>query len=271
MNSLLFRHPSLVVGAAILAVITLIAFLGPALLDRDPGLIAGPPFVWPGQDANLPFGTDIMGRDIASGLIAGARSALLVGLFAGLMATAAGSLVGLVSGYFGGWIDSLLTRTTEVFQVMPNLLLAIFLVAVLGTQDWVIILAISLGSWPSIARLVRAETLRVRSSVFVSAAIAMDLGHPRIVLRHILPNVVSPALAMLSVIAGHAILTESTLAFLGLGNPDAITWGGMIGDAREALASGWYMIIFSGGAITVTVVAFSLFGSGLNDLLDPRD
>ncbi len=264
------RLPGGTLGGLILLLLCLVAFLAPHLTSNDPLDIAGESFLWPGQDVTLPLGTDMMGRDILAGLIFGTRASLAIGVLAGIVTCAAGVLIGVVAGAAGGAVDNALMRFAELFQIMPSLLFTIVLVAAAGPSTTNIVAGIAITSWPQVARLVRAETLRVKTSDFVHASEVMGFTAPHIVLRHVLPNVLAPAVVMVSILAGNAILTEAALSFLGLGDPNRMTWGGMIGAGREVLQSAWYMTAIPGAAIFVTVLALNLVGNALNDLMNTR-
>ena len=177
------RQPNIAVGGGVLAAVVATAVFAPLLAANDPLDIVGMPFVWPGEDPAFPLGTDMLGRDILSGLFYGARSALQIGMLAGLFATAVGLLTGILAGYFGGWVDSLLMRMAELFQITPSLLLAIAIVAIAGSSTFNIVASITITSWPQVARLVRAETLRVRTSDYVSAGSIMGFGHAHLLVR----------------------------------------------------------------------------------------
>ncbi|SDV46498.1 ABC transporter permease [Chitinasiproducens palmae] len=269
------RYPlssaSFVTGFVLLLLIALAALFAGRLAGPDPLDMVAAPFLWPGQDAANPLGTDMMGRDMLAGIIYGARVSLQIGLLAGVLASVVGLLVGAASGYFGGWVDDVLMRVTEVFQTMPALLFTIVLVVVLQPTIASIVLGLSLTSWPQVARLVRADTLRLRHSEFVQAAVGLGMGDFAILRTHVLPNVLPAAVAMISLLAGNAILTEAVLAFLGLGDPNVVSWGSMIGSGREALRTAWYMTALPGAAVFVTVIALNLLGNGLNDLVNPRN
>jgi len=266
----LARVPGAVVGALVLVGIVGVALAASHLTGPDPLEIAGPPFLWPGEDSAFVLGTDMMGRDILAGIVHGARISLEIGLAAGLAATALGLVVGTVAGYFGNWVDQVLMRFAELFQIMPPLLFTIVLVVVVGPTIGVIIAGIVVTSWPQVARLVRAEAMRLRRSEFIQAAIVIGMKDRTILLKHVAPNALSPAIVMISILAGNAILTESALSFLGLGDPNVMTWGNMIGSGREALRSAWYMTAIPGFAVLVTVTALNLLSNGVNDLLNPR-
>lgn len=264
------RGVSLWAGIVMLAAVIAGALLANHYSD-DPLAMVATPFQWPGQDPAFPLGTDMMGRDLAAGLLAGARVSLVIGMEAGIAAALFGLIVGAVSGYFGGWVDDVLMRLAEVFQIMPSLLFTIVVVIVLQPSINSIVAGIAVTSWPQVARLVRAEALRLRHAEFVQAAVVIGMRPWRIVLAHIVPNTLSPAVVMTSILAGNAILTEAVLAFLGLGDPNVVSWGSMIGAGRDALRSAWYMTAIPGAAIFVTVLALNLLGNGLNDLLNPRE
>jgi peptide/nickel transport system permease protein len=264
------KAPSLAAGTLMLLAIAAIALGARHLTAYDPMDMVGSPFVWPGTEPGFPLGTDMMGRDILSGIAWGARVSLEIGVAAGLLAAAAGALIGAVAGFYGGFVDEVLMRVTEFFQTMPALLFTIVMVVVVRPSVATIVLSVALTNWPQVARLVRAEALRVSRAEYVQAARVIGMSRPRIVVTHVLPNVMTPAIVMISILAGNAILTEAVLSFLGLGDPNVITWGSMIGSGREALQTAWYMTAIPGGAVLVTVLALNLLGNGLNDLANPR-
>jgi peptide/nickel transport system permease protein len=263
------RSRPFVVGALLLLVIVLMAATASLVYPGDPLDIAGRPNQWPGA-AGYPLGTDMMGRDMAAGVAHAARVSLWVGLSAALLAVLIGVFFGILAGYFGGWIDDALMRTTEMFQTLPSFLFAIVLVVILTPSINSIVFAIGVTSWPQIARLVRAEAMRVRNAEFVSAAITIGLGHWRILFTHMLPNSTAPVVVATSILMAQAILTEASLSFLGLGDPNVISWGSMVGAGRATLRTAWYMTALPGFAIFITVISFMLLGNGLNDLLNPR-
>ena len=211
-----------------------------------------------------------MGRNIAAGVVHGAQASLLVGVVATVVAVFIGMLVGVPAGYLGGRWDELLMRVTEIFQTIPSFLFAIVLVVILTPSLGSIVFAIGVTSWPQIARLVRAEAMRVRHAEYVKAAVTLGLGHGRIIAAHVLPNSIAPVVVAASVLMAQAILTEASLSFLGLGDPNVISWGSMVGVGRSTLRTAWYMTALPGLAIFVTVISFMLLGNGLNDKLNPR-
>jgi peptide/nickel transport system permease protein len=264
------RKTSAVIGLVLLLFVFLVAFVGPWIVPGDPWDMATMPFLWPGTNAEFPLGSGTLGRDILTGIIHGSRVSLLIGFAATLAALGLGVTVGALAGYFRGWIDDVLMRITEIFQTVPTFLLAVVLVAIFKPSMTTIVLAISAVTWPSIARLVRAEFLSLREREFVQSCVVIGMGETRIIFRQILPNCLPPIIVMSSVMVASAILTESGLSFLGLGDPNLMSWGTMIGIGRDAMRTAWYMSALPGVAILITVLALNLVGEGLNDALNPR-
>lgn len=258
---------SLRCGLLMLGVQAVIAAMAHVLYPADPFEMAGMPFLSPGEDPLFPLGTDILGRDIAAGVVHGTRVSLLVGLAATAIATFVGTTVGLLAGYFGGWVDHALMRITELFQVIPHFLFAIVLISIMGSELSNIILAIGVTSWSMVARLVRAETLALRELDYVKLSIVMGGGHLRAIFRHILPNALPPVIVAASILAALAVLTEAGLAFFGMSDSNHVSWGGMIGASREAILSAPYMILIPGAAVVFAVTSLSLVGDGLSQLL----
>jgi peptide/nickel transport system permease protein len=232
----MLRSRALLLGLLILLAISAAAALANLLYPGDPFDIVGRANLWPAASVAVLIGTT----------------------------------VGVVSGYFGGWVDACLMRITELFQTMPSFLFAILLVVILQPSIASIVFAIGITSWPQISRLVRAEAMRVRQQDYVSAALTMGLQHPAIIWRHILPNSIAPVIVATSILVAQAILTEASLSFLGLGDPSVISWGSMVGAGRSSLRTAWYMTAVPGFAIFVSVMGFMYLGNGLNDLLNPR-
>ena len=262
------RNRPALVGLAVLAAVAALALLAPTLYPQSPFEMIGKPFEPP--LASTLFGTDQLGRDVTAGVVHGARVTLLIGLVATLIAVALGATLGGIAGYFGGWVDTLLMRLTEIFQTIPFFLFAILLVAVLTPSVQSVVLAIAVVSWPPMARLVRSEFLSMRNREFVQACVAMGMGHGRIILRHILPNSLSAIIVTGSLMVATAILIESGLSFLGLTDPNLMSWGFIIGSGRTVLRTAWWVIAMPGIAILLTVMAINLVGEGLNDALNPR-
>ncbi len=266
----IIRNPSFMLGLLILAAVVAIAAGAGWLFPGDPLDMAGTPTVWPGQDPAFPLGTDSLGRNVAAGLAYGARVSLLVGVSAAGIGLAIGTLIGAVSGYIGGWPDIALVRLTELFQTVPTFLLVIVIVAIGQPSAPVIAVAIGLASWPTVARLVRAQFRSLREAEFVTAARSLGYGAPRIIFREILPNAMAPIIVTASVMVANAILTEAGLSFLNMGDPNLVSWGSMISDGRPLLRTAWFLTALPGGAIALTVLSLNLVGDGLNDLLNPR-
>ncbi|MEO9649890.1 MAG: ABC transporter permease [Roseobacter sp.] len=263
------RNRSAVMGMGILVFIFLMAISAPLFFPEDPFSLAGQSMSPPGQNGFL-LGSDSLGRDVASGIAHGAKTSLLIGLLATLVAVFIGVIMGALAGYYGGFIDNLLMRTTEMFQTIPSFLFAILLVAIMKPSILSIVIAIAVVSWPAVARLVRGEFLSLRGREFVQACHTLGMGDVRIMLGEILPNCLSPIIVIGSLMVATAILIESGLAFLGLGDPNIMSWGFQIGAGRTLLRSAWWVCTFPGIAILLTVLAINLVGEGLNDALNPR-
>lgn len=259
-----------IIGLVLLALIVAVALLAPLLFPGNPWKMVARPFVPPFEGMKFPLGTDTVGRNVAAGLAYGGRVSLLVGLVSTLAALLIGIPVGALAGYFGGRIDDLLMRVTEFFQTVPSFALAIVIVAIFQPSVVSITLAIGIVSWPPVARLVRGEVMSLRQREYIEAAILQGLSTPAIILRQILPNAVSPIIVMASLMVASAILLESSLSFLGLGDPNLMSWGYMIGAARTVIRQAWWLSLFPGVAIVLTVLALNLIGESLNDALNPR-
>jgi peptide/nickel transport system permease protein len=263
------RHPSGMAGLVLLVIVLVVAATAPFIFPVSPWEMVGTPFTPPGVEG-MWLGGDALGRDVAAGVAHGARVSLTIGVASALAAMAIGVVIGAISGYFGGAVDLVLMRLTELFQTIPAFILAILLVAIFSPSLLTIILTIGAVSWPPLARLTRAEFLRLRKREFVEAAICQGEGTARIVLGHILPNAISPILVVTSLTVATSILLESALSFMGLGDPNLMSWGFMIGAARTMIRTAWWMSVFPGLAILITVLAINLFGEGLSDVLNPR-
>jgi peptide/nickel transport system permease protein len=207
---------------------------------------------------------------VLAGVFHGARVSLLIGFLSAIVSVAIGIVVGAAAGFFGGVVDDVLVRVTEFFQTIPSFIFAILLVAILTPGVTSIIAAIAVVTWPPIARLARTEFMALRSRQFVEAAVLAGVSRLRIITREILPNAVSPLIVMGSLLVATAILTESSLSFLGLGDPNHISWGYMIGSSRTVFRQAWWLSVFPGCAIVLTVLAINLAGEGLNDALNPH-
>ena len=250
------RHWSGRVGLAIVVLVFGTALFGPALAPFDPFAITGGSLAAP--SAVHPMGTDALGRDLFSAVVYGARTSLLVASAVGIIALLCGTVVGLISGYRGGWIDDALMRTTELFQVIPRFFFAIIAIALFGPGLDRLILALGLTSWPILARVVRGEVIAMRDLDFIRAAEAMGASASRIVRRQLLPNVLPTVVVALGLLFGQVLLLEATIGFLGLGDPGAISWGMLAAQAQGYLRVAWWLALFPGLAITLTVVGVNL-------------
>ena len=264
------RNPTFVAGVAILGVFVLLAIFADLLFPDDPMDMVAPPLLWPGQDMQYLLGSDSLGRDMLARLVHGARSSLLVGVAAASISLAIGMVVGAVAGFFGGWVDMLLTRLIELFQTTPTFLLVVVIVAIGEPTVRTIAAAIGIASWPTVARLVRAQFRSLREADFVMAARSLGYSNARIIVQEILPNALPPVIVAASVMIANAILTEAGLSFLNMRDPNLVSWGGMIGDGRDQLRSAWFLTALPGVAIAMAVLSLNLVGDGLNEILNPR-
>lgn len=266
--SLFARNRGALIGLVILSTIVLLAVLAPVIYPGDPFRSVGDPFAPPFGE--FLFGTDQLGRDVAAGVVHGARTSLLLALIATLISIVLGTTIGCLAGYYPGWADNLLMRLTEFFQTIPSFVFAIVLVAIMQPSMESIVIAIAVVTWPPVARLVRGEMLAMRKREFVEACVTLGMRDARIIFQEILPNILSPIIVTGSLMVATAILIESALAFLGLGDPNIMSWGFMIGAGRSFLRTAWWLCAIPGVAILLTVLSINLIGEGLNDALNPR-
>lgn len=267
----MFRsNKAAMLGLAILLTLVGVMVVGPSAYGVEPFDIAGAPFTEPFTDRSVWLGTDYLGRDVLAGLLVGGRATVLVGLAAATVAVTIGVSIGALAGFFGGWVDTALSRVTELFQVLPALLFAMVLVTLFTPSLTVVIFAIGVVAWTGTARLARAEFMRLRNLEYANAARAMGAGPLRLMLREILPNALPPLIVSATLIVGSAILFEAGLSFLGLSDANVMSWGLMIGSNRRNILECWWAVSFPGAAIFLTVLAVSLIGDGLNDALNPK-
>jgi peptide/nickel transport system permease protein len=259
-----------VIGLGILLVVVVAAIVAPFFYPRSPWAMVQRPFLPPFVNWSYPLGTDPIGRDIAAGLVYGARVSLIVGVVSTVASLAIGIPVGAIAGYFGGWVDDVLMRITELFQSVPSFALAVVLVAILQPSLISIVLTIAIVSWPPVARLLRGEVMSLKSREFVDAAILTGQRSPSIICRQILPNTMAPIIVLASMMVAAAILIESALSFLGLGDRNAMSWGYVIGAGRTVIRQAWWVSFFPGVAILLTALSLNLIGEGLNDALNPH-
>jgi peptide/nickel transport system permease protein len=246
----------------------LVASLADPLSPYDPFALGDETLIAPRDDHWM--GTDDLGRDTLSRVIHGSRVPLLVGFLATAASMALGILIGSLSGYFGGRTDIVLMRVTEYVLVVPRFFLALLVVAMLGTGIEKIIMVIGILGWPEVARVVRAQFLTFREREFVIAARAMGASHAKVIFREILPNAIPPAVVVASILVARAILLEAGLSFLGLGDPNLISWGSLLSEAQERISASVWLALFPGLAISLLVLCINLFGDGINDVLNPK-
>ena len=264
------RQPSALLGAVFLLVLAALAIAAPWLTSGSPWEMNSQPMLAPFHDPAHWLGSDLLGRDLGIGLLYGARVSLAVGVLTSLATLLMGLLVGAIAGYFGGWVDGVLMRIAEFFQIIPQLVLAVILVAVLEPSLGTIVLAIALVAWPAVARLVRSEFLTLRQREFVQAARVLGQSPWGIISQQILPNALAPLLVVMTFVMATAILTESALAFLGLSDPEAMSWGYMINASRGLLRDAWWMSFLPGLAIALCVLAVNQVGEGLRVAFEPE-
>lgn len=258
------KTPEIVAGTVLLTVLVLMALLAGFLLPGDPLRIAGRAMIAPFTDSAFPLGTDRLGRDVLAGIFYGARTSLLVGLAAAFSALCLGVVVGTIAGFAGGIVDECLMRVVDAFQIVPGFLLALAFVSTVGPSIPVVILAIALAAWADPARVMRAQVLSVRERDYVAAARVIGKHPLEIAFVEILPNALSPVLTLAAVIVANAILIEAALSFLGLGDPNIVTWGGMIAEGRNVLRAAPWLSIFPGLGLVISVLGVYLLGEGIS-------
>ncbi|MEX3103335.1 MULTISPECIES: ABC transporter permease [unclassified Streptomyces] len=267
-------HRAGLLGLAALLAFALVALTAPLTVGADvTGVTHAPGRPLESPSGEFWLGTDRYGRDLLGLVIWGSRVSLLVGLLAAILSVAIGTLIGVTAGHFKGAYATVAMRVTDWFLVMPTLVLAIALATVLSRSLGTVILAIGVTSWPTTARLVRAQTLAVESRPYIERATALGGGHGHIMARHVLPNVMPLVLAQTTLMVSSSILSEATLAFLGLGDPAVVSWGGLLQEAREAgavSAGHWWYLVPPGIAIAVVALAFTLCGRAVESVLNPR-
>ena len=264
------RNIPALAGVVMLSFIILATLWGTFFYDGNPYQIVWAPHEPPGMTPQFPLGTDYLGRDIFAGMIAGGGPTLTVGAAAAAITMVIGISLGALAGFYGGWVDNLLMRITEFFQVLPALLFAMVLVTLFSPTLFTIAMAIGVVSWPQTARLTRAEFMKIKELEYVTAARAIGAKNRRIIWTVILPNAAPPLIVSATLTIGVAILFEAGLSFLGLGDPNTMSWGLMIGANRGYILDAWWPVTFPGLAIFLTVFSVSLIGDGLNDPFNPK-
>jgi peptide/nickel transport system permease protein len=253
----------------IIAVCLVVAACGSLIIRTNP-LRTNPAAISLRPSLAHPFGTDNLGRDVFAGVVWGTRTAVMVGFISVAGANALGITIGASAGFFGGWLDQILVRVTELFIVIPRLFLAMALVAFFGATIWIIIITLALVTWPQVARLARAEFLTLRSREFVDAAIAAGSPDLRVIVRHMLPNILPTTIVNASLQISSAIILEAGLAFFGLGDPNRADWGAMLNSAQLQFRVAFWTALFPGLALTLTALGANLCGDALAELFSPR-
>ncbi|MEF9971152.1 MAG: ABC transporter permease [Oscillospiraceae bacterium] len=274
---LLLKSPMGTVGLGIIILVLFSSIFAEFLSPYDPNKIMMQemllPPAWSAGGSMAHFlGTDSLGRDVLTRCIYGARISLLVGVCSVIVAGAIGTVLGLISGYFGGWADRIIMRVADAFHAIPRILLAMVVLFVVGPSVTTLILVIGVTNWVSYARLIRSEVLSLKEKEFVKASRTIGTSHASIILHHILPNVASQFIVISTISVAGSIIIEAAMSFLGLGiNPPAISWGVMLATGRDYLATNWWICTFPGVAITITVLGIMFLGNWLRDVLDPKN
>lgn len=256
------------IGLVLLSILILVAIFAPWIATHDPyalndDLIAKP-------SSQYLFGTDGLGRDVFSMVVYGARTSIKVGVIAALISSVVGTLIGGISGYVGGKVDRLISEIMNMFLMLPTFFLILIIIAIYGSSLRNVIIVIGLTSWTGTARLMRAQAISLKERTFIKSAKTIGESNGRILFRHIIPNGIFPIIADTTMAVSSAILSEAGLSFLGLGDPNVISWGQIISHGKNYLPRGWWICTFSGMAILFTVLAFYLIGEGINRILDPK-
>lgn len=264
------RNHAALAALTVLTLIVVMAIIGPSLYGRDPFDMVWAPLTRPGENWDFILGTDYLGRDLLAMIISGARVSIIIGLAAAGVSVFIGVTIGAFAGFYRGWIEELLMRFTEFFQVLPTLLFSMVIVALFGASLPMITLAIGIVSWTAVARITRAEFLRIRELEYVTASRASGAKNAKLMLRVILPNALPPIIVQSALMVGSAILFEAGLSFLGLTDPNVVSWGQVIGSNRTYFLDASFTVTIPGSAIFITVLCISLVGDGLNDALNPK-
>ncbi len=265
------RTRNLLIGGTLVGLLVVAALFAPLIAPFDPIRDADLNNSLRPPGGGFPLGTDTFGRDVFSRIVFGARISLGIGVVVQAAALTLGMTLGLLSGFYGSWTDNLIMRVAEVIFAFPGLLFAIAIMAVIGPSLYNVFFALGLVGWTSLARVVRGQVFAIKSQEYVEAARALGASNGRIILRHLLPNTLAPAIILVTLGIGHAILAEASLSFLGLGaQPPSPSWGSMLTVGRDYLTQAPWLSVYPGLAIFLTVIGFNLLGDGLRDLLDPR-
>lgn len=266
----MFKNPLILAGGLIVGCVALLALFAPWIAPYDPTFIDLHSILQPPSAAHL-MGTDDLGRDVFSRMVYGARISLLIGFVAVGIAVAIGVFFGAISGYYGGWVDTLVMRFVDVMLCFPSFFLILAVIAFLQPSIFNIMVVIGFTSWMGVARLVRAEFLKLRQQEFIMAAQTLGVSDQRIIWRYMLPNALTPVWVNVTLGIAAAILVESGLSFLGIGvQPPTASWGNILTDGKANIEIAWWLSLFPGMAILITVLGYNLLGEGLRDVLDPR-
>ena len=260
---------SAVIGLVILIFVISLSLIGPLFYKTDPFEMVWAPFSPPGEEGFL-LGTDYLGRDLLAQIIHGGRASLIVGCAAALLSALIGITLGALAGFYRGWVEEVLMRITEFFQVLPTLLFSMVLVALFGASLPMITFSIGVVSWTAVARITRAEFLKIRELEYVTAARSGGARDFNLIFSVILPNAFPPIVVQTALLVGFAILFEAGLSFLGLSDPNVMSWGAIMGNNRPYILQQGFTIMYPGLAIFITVLSISLVGDGLNDALNPK-
>lgn len=261
--------PRLCWGIIFLGIILLLAVLAPVLAPYSPYYLSDDLLSAPLHDGHL-LGTTYMGEDVLSMILYGGRTSLMIGIVAAALSGIIGVLLGAVAGYFGGIADKIITEITNIFLMIPSFFLILIVVAMFGSSMMHVMLIIALTSWPSNARMMRAQVMSLKERTYVKSAQTIGESRGRILFHYIVPNGVYPIVANTTMNVAQAILTEASLSFLGLGDPNVVSWGQMIMIGKSYLVNGWWIALFAGLAIMLVVIVFYMIGDGLNYAMNPR-
>jgi peptide/nickel transport system permease protein len=263
-----FQHWPATIGTAVVVIMTVVAVFAPAIAPRDPYEPSMNMFVPPSRE--YPFGTDDMGRDLLSRIVWGTRVSMTFAVSAAVISLFIGVVLGGISGYFGGVVDQVFSRFVELFLMVPRLFLVILLVAIFGNNVTIAVLVVALTIWPSNARLMRAQVLAIKDRAFVQASLGAGASSTHVLFHHVIPNGISAVVANFSLQMAQAVLLEASLSFLGLGDPNQVSWGQIIHHSQDYILSAWWMVVVPGAVLLLLLISLNLMGDGLAIVLNPR-
>lgn len=256
-------------GLLIFSIILLVVIFAGRIATFDPYFLGDDLLVGPGENGHI-LGTNAMGQDVFSMIVYGSRTSLSIGIVSALLSGVIGTLIGAVAGYFGGKLDAFISEVINVFLMIPTFFLILIIVALFGSSLVNVMLVIGLTSWPKNARMMRVQALSIKERTYVKSAIAIGESKGMILFKYIIPNGIFPVIANTTMGVAEAILTEASLSFLGLGDPNIVSWGQMIFDGKQYVTSAWWISTFAGLAIMMIVLVFYIIGDGLNEILNPK-